>query len=353
MQTQIQIQIQETKVILSTGHKASWRQSHEVRAFITIFAAIFLGGVEAAWALPVGFGTSCTISGRSSAELGNPGVLSSDVHTFSGACGSNQTTSTGRVDVPVQTIGGPNLYSFTQNASASAAATASQGSAGAVAASQADSFPQAYVYTTTSNTGGIAENLYRTDARSSATSLWYDQITVGGTPNANGYVVLEFTLDLHGSTSVFPADGASASIAARFFLDDGYRYSSYQLLGLAEPGTVSQTIGFRPGQQVQLYGDLMATASALAGQKYTSVCNGYLCYERASGYFPSSSAVADAFNTAGFHIDVLTPGGLYSSLSGASYLTAVPAPAAVWLLGSGLLGLAWRGARKNRFDQPV
>lgn len=97
----------------------------------------------------------------------------------------------------------------------------------------------------------------------------------------------------------------------------------------------------------------MATASALAGQKYVSVCSGYLCYARASGYFPGSSAVADVFNTAGFHIDVLTLGGSHSSLSGTSYLAAAPAPAAVWQLGSGLLGMAWRSARKNRSDPPV
>jgi len=118
-------------------------------------------------------------------------------------------------------------------------------------------------------------------------------------------------------------------------------------------GAWALPVGVRPGQQVQLYGALMAIAFALAGQKYFSVCIGYLCYARASGYFSGSSAVADVFNTAGCHSDVLTPGGSHSSLSGTSYLAAVPAPAAVWLLGSGLLGMAWRSARKNQSDPPV
>jgi len=307
-----------------------------------MFAAIFLSGAEGAWALPVGFGTTCSLSGGTFAESGNPGVLSGDTQTLSGACGSSQVTSHGLVQVPVVTINGPNLYPFTQNATTSATARAGLGSLGVSAISQADSTPQAYLYTTTSNTGGIAENLYRANAQSSATSTWYDQITVGGTANANGFVVLQFTLDLHGSTSVSPPDATSASIASRFFIDDRSRYISQQILGLDSPGTISDTIGFRPGDQIQLYGDLTAGASALAGQKYVNVCNTFFCQQVAVGYFSDSNAIADASNTAGFHIDVMTPGGSYSSLSGQSYLTAaspVPVPAAVWLFGSGLVGL--------------
>ncbi len=339
--------IQSIKVVLSSGFKADRRIHLEIRVFVAMFAAVFLGGAEGAWALPVGFGTNCYLSGGTFAESGNPGVLGGDTQTLTGSCGSNRVTSNGRVDVPVVTNNGPNLYSFTQNAAASASATAGMGSLGVYAGSQADSTPQAYLYTTPSNTGGIAENLYRANASSSATSAWYDLITVGGTANANGYVVLQFTMDLHGSTSVSLADTASASIASRFFIDDRSRYISQQILGLGSPGTISDTIGFRPGDQIQLYGDLMATANALAGQKYINVCNGFYCYKVAAGYFPDSNAIADASNTAGFHIDVLTPGGSYSSLSGQSYLTTVPIPAAAWLFGSGLLGLIGVARKKK------
>lgn len=339
--------IRSMKVILSRFFKTDRRSHPEIRVFVAMVAAILLGASEGARALAVsGFGTNCYLSGATSAENGNPGILSNNVQTLSGNCGSSQATSTGRVDVPVETINGPNLYRFTQNATASATAKASMGSLGVSAASQADSTPQAYLYTTTSNTGGIAENMYRANASSSATSAWYDLITVGGTPGANGYVVLKFTIDLHGTTSVFPTDGASASIASRFFIDDSWRYNG-QILGLGAPGTATDTIGFRPGQQIQLYGDLMASASALAGQKYVSVCSGFLCYTVPVGYFPGSNAIADAANTAGFYIDVVTPGGSYSSLSGQSYLTGVPVPAAVWLFGSGLLGLAGVARRKR------
>lgn len=319
----------------------------EIRVFATLFAALGLVGAEGARALAVsGYGTVCYLSGSTIAESGNPGILSNNSQTLSGGCGSNTVISNGQVDVPVTTDSGPNLYGFTQQATASASASAGMGSLGVYAGSHATSTPEAYLYTS-GGVGAIAENMYRANAASSATSAWYDRITVGGTPNANGYVVLKFTVDLHGSTSVFPADGASASITSRFFIDDSWRYNG-QIMGLTAPGTISDTIGFRPGQQIQLYGDLLANANALAGRKYISGCSGFYCYNVPDGYFPGSDAIADAANTAGFRIDVVTPGGTYSAMSGQSYLTAVPVPAALWLFGSGLLGLIGCARQKHR-----
>ncbi|MHB8472647.1 MAG: VPLPA-CTERM sorting domain-containing protein [Gammaproteobacteria bacterium] len=264
--------------------------------------------------------------------------------SLSSGCGS-QTTSNGRVDVPVMTDGGANIYSFTQAATTSANAHAGMGSLGAYSKSEATSTPEAYLYTT-NGVGGITEDEYVAGGNSSATSYWYDQLTVGGTPNANGYVVLQFSLDLHGQTYSSLPGSASASIASRLFIDDGYRYTSAQILGLGAPGTVSDTIGFRPGQQIQIYGDLMASSNAAAGRKFTQICN-FFCYTVRGDYVSGSNAVADAANTAGFRIDVVTPDGSYSTLSTQSYLTAVPVPGAVWLLGSGLLGLTGVARRKH------
>jgi hypothetical protein len=304
-------------------------------------ALLVLTGAQEARALPTGFGTTCSISGSTYAQSGNPGVLSGDAQSFAGACASNQVESHGRVDVPVQTINGPNLYSFAQNSVASARASGSLGSLGVYAASQADSTPASYIYTTPSNTGGIAENVYLDNAQASATSAWYDTITVGGATNANGFVVLKFTLDLHGTTSASPPDSSAASIGSRFFINDGVRNNG-QILGLDAQGSTFDTIGFQPGQQIQLYGDLTASATALAGQKYLTICSGFVCgIQVAAGYFPDSNAVADAANTAGFHVDVVTAGGSYSSLSGQSYVTAVPLPASAWFFGSALSLLAF------------
>ena len=123
--------------------------------------------------------------------------------------------------------------------------------------------------------------------------------------------------------------------------------STGQILGLSEPGTVSDTIGFRPGQQVIVYGDLMAGTSSSAGRQYIDVCS-FFCQTIRGDYVSASNATASALNTAGFRIDVLTPGGLYSSASGETYITAVPEPATVWSLGFGLLALVGLGRRKAR-----
>jgi len=91
-----------------------------------------------------------------------------------------------------------------------------------------------------------------------------------------------------------------------------------------------------------LYGDLNVSSSAFAGRDVLTVCSGFPCFPSRGGYYADTSAVADAANTAGFSIDVVTPGGTYSTMSGQSYLTAaaVPEPSSAALLAAGLLGLA-------------
>ena len=298
------------------------RRHRGIGLFTTLFAAILLGGAQVTLALPTGFGTGCSVNGSTSAQSGNPNFLSYNSATFSTGCGS-EVSSNGQVVVPVQTDGGLSLFNFDQAAKASASAAAVMGSLGALAKSESTSTPASYLYTTGGN-GGITENEYFAGGNSSATAQWWDSMTVGGTPNANGFVVLEFSLDLHGQTSA-SAIGASASFLSRLFINDGNRFISDQILGLSTPGTVSTTIGFRPGQNVQLYGDLNAITQSSAGKV-------------GGDYVSASNAAADAANTAGFRIDVLTPGGSYSTLSGQTYITAVPEPATAWLLVCGLLG---------------
>lgn len=311
-----------------------------------LFAAILLGGAQNASALifPTPSGTDCIASGVTRAQSGNPGALLDNVATFTTGCGS-QVQSNGIVQVPVTTDAGPNIYSFAQAATTQAIGNPSLGSLGAFSSSGSTSSPQAYLYSVNGQ-GGITENEYVARGSSSVTAAWWDTLTIGGATNSNGFVVLQFSLDLSGSTSISPV-GSSASIGARLFIDDDSRFNG-QILGLAEPGTVSNTIGFRPGQQVIIYGDLSASSDASAGRQFIQSCGSFFCQTVRGDYISASNATASALNTAGFRIDVLTPGGLYTSASGESYITAVPEPATMWSLGFGLLALVGLARRKAR-----
>lgn len=70
--------------------------------------------------------------------------------------------------------------------------------------------------------------------------------------------------------------------------------------------------------------------------------------------FNGVNAVADAGDTAVFHLDPLTPEGTYTTASGATYLTPVgptpvPEPATLYLLGAALAGmLVWRTTAHQR-----
>jgi hypothetical protein len=208
------------------------------------------------------------------------------------------------------------------------------GSLGVRSVSDATSTPQAYLYQS-NGVGAITENRFGASANSVASSYWFDTFTVGGVANQNGFVVLQFSIDLHGQTSA-SALGARSTLLSRLLLSDGDRYNNDEILSLSDGGILSTTIGFHSFAQFSLMGLLEAQSGAQAGWLGTE-------------YTSASNAAADALNTSDFYVDILTPGGTYSSSSGHDYLTPaspVPEPGAVWLLSTGLLVLV--GARRKR-----
>jgi hypothetical protein len=322
------------KIRVNTG--ADCRRRAGIRLFKAMFAAVIFGGAQGAWALPIGFGTHCSVSGDTSAQSGSPDAPSFNVQSLSLGCGS-QVTSNGRVVVPVVTDAGPSLFNFDQTATTSASARAQMGSLGVRSVSDATSTPQAYLYQS-NGAGAITENRFGASANSLATSYWFDTFTVGGVTSPNGFVILQFSMDLHGHPSA-SALGAVARLLSRLLLSDGYRYNSDDILNLSDTGILSTTIGFPSFSQFSLMGVLEAQAGATAGWLGTE-------------YTSASNAAADAFNTSDIYIDAVTPGGTYSSLSGHDYLTPilvpspVPESGTVWLVSAGLLALM--GARRRR-----
>jgi hypothetical protein len=303
------------------------------RLFTALLGAVISGLGQNAMAIPNGFGSSCSVFGSAAAETGDGNSTSFNVQSLLPGCGS-QVSTTGQVVVNVITDGGPSQFRFDQTADASASATSLMGRLGVRSVSDTTSTPQAYLYQV-NGVGAITENRFRATANSVASSYWFDTFTVGGVTSPNGFVILKFSIDLHGQT-LASALGARSSLLSRLLLSDGDRYNSDEILSLSNAGILSTTIGFHSFSQFSLMGLLEAQSSAQAGWLGTE-------------YTSASNAAAEALNTSDFYVDVLTPGGTYSSLSGHDYLTPaspVPEPGAVWLLSAGLLVLV--GARRKR-----
>ncbi|GEM_PF-4539138 len=102
------------------------------------------------------------------------------------------------------------------------------------------------------------------------------------------------------------------------------------------------------------------TAAALGWQSASALGFGTSCIVNAStgasggnsmakSGFCDSEESASAGNTAGFYIDVVTPGGAFTTSSGHSYATvsAVPEPSTWMFLTAGVLGLALVSHRRE------
>lgn len=312
------------------GLPGTTRHRHLFTAWL---GAIVFGLAQNAVAIPVGFGSSCSVHGGAAAETGDANGTSFNVQALSPGCGS-QVSTTGQVVANVVTDSGPSQFRFDQTANTSAYARAQMGSLGVRSVSDATSTPQAYLYQ--SNGPGITENRFAAVANSLASTYWFDTFSVGGVTSPNGFVILQFSMDMHGQTSA-SALGASSRLLSRLLLTDGFGHFSDEILSLSDAGVLSTTIGFHSFAQFSLMGLLEAQSDARAGWLGTE-------------YTSATTAAADAFNTSDFHVDVLTPGGTYSSLSGHSYVTplvsSVPEPGTAWLLAPALIALI--GARRKR-----
>jgi len=296
-----------------------------------VLAAAMLGmGTTAALAQQPSFGTGCTFSGNTLAEGGLVGAIVGNDRSFTGSsCSGGTAESRGTVYGARWTGDNYFDYSFAQHALTDAGASAGFGTLRASSHSAAESSPKEWWYTDNNGDSQVIANEYLAYGRSSATASWYDRLVVDQGTAPYGPIVLRYTLQLSGSEGITVGAAGEADIHARFIVDDD-RNVSDRTISLDAPGTYSFTAGYYPGTEIKLYGDLTATTEVRAGGRYLSG-SGWII----GNYIAAAEATANASNTAGFQIEVLTAGAGYSTDSGRSYITMVPEPSGVAMFGLG------------------
>lgn len=229
---------------------------------------------------------------------------------------------------------------FDQIGRTGASGSAGLGTLHAYSASFAQSTPMAKEFLYSNGDPGIIHNMHYAIGESNLSAYWFDEITVN--PGSEyGRVILRFTVTMHGKTSVVETTQGLASFGARLIADDD-RYPGSLDLSLSSAGTTSNLGSYWPGTKIRLYGELSAHSRAYAGRVYN-------WWHTPLGYIAESTSVADASNTAGFQIEVLTPGASYTSASGRSYVAMVPEPETYALAAAGLavIGLGRLGRQRH------
>ncbi len=315
---------------MSTEIQKSRHVSHASKLRWILAVAVF-GLSAGALAQPVSFGTGCTFSGNTLAQGGPVGAILGNDRSFTGTtCSGGTAESRGTVYGARWTGDDYFDYSFAQRALTDAGATAGFGTLRASSHSAAQSSPKEWWYTDNTGESRVIVNEYLAYGTSSATASWYDRLVVDQGTAPYGPIVLRYTLQLSGSEGITLEAAGKADIHARFIVDDD-RNISDRTISLDAPGTYSFTAGYFPGTEIKLYGDLTATTEVRAGGRYLSGSGGWIV----GNYIAEAEATANASNTAGFQIEVLTVGAGYSTDSGRTYITMVPEPSSVAMFGFG------------------
>ncbi|HUJ16753.1 MAG TPA: NF038129 family PEP-CTERM protein [Nitrospirota bacterium] len=170
-----------------------------------------------------------------------------------------------------------------------------------------------------------------------ATSAFADysynfDVNTSSVSGQTGYLELQFNPGLN--------PGVASAVISNFTSDATLAAGSQQVTGAvtgALPGavTISNTTGWNDYYQQITFGSSVQFALNLSGSAHNSFA---LSFYGADGFTPLLTN--DSTNGFATTVDLNANGAVVNNLSSQVAVAATPIPAAAWLLGSGLMGLA-------------